>query len=328
MPSSSAVNKRLDWIDWMKTIGIYFIVLGHFFSIGHKFIYVFNVPLFFLISGFLCKKEKNCKLFWNKLLYNLIIPMIIISTIIFLCRSAVSLRNETFEIISVISFLKNMLFGYFDGVQACWFVYTLSIIKVIYHYCSRKSMFYVIGIICLICAYVYNKIDLYDSKISNSIVNVCTAYPFFAIGVFLGNYKEQISKIQNYYILGFTLICSMVLVYLSAKHNDYVWMYICYYGDNMFWFLTGGISGSISVFVFSKILGHATILVEKISKGTILILGFHFYIIPMFRCFSPNTFFDFLSAFILVILFIPIIILTEKHFPLLLGKYRFKKIGR
>ena len=50
---------RVAWIDWMKTIGIYFIVLGHFFSIGYKFIYVFNVPLFFLISGFLCKKEKD-----------------------------------------------------------------------------------------------------------------------------------------------------------------------------------------------------------------------------------------------------------------------------
>ena len=45
-------GKRMVWIDWMKAIGIYLVVLGHFFSVGEKFIYVFHVPLFFLISGF------------------------------------------------------------------------------------------------------------------------------------------------------------------------------------------------------------------------------------------------------------------------------------
>ena len=33
---------RIVWIDWMKTIGIYLIVLGHFFSVGEKYVYVFN----------------------------------------------------------------------------------------------------------------------------------------------------------------------------------------------------------------------------------------------------------------------------------------------
>lgn len=50
-------SSRLVWCDWMKAIGMYFIVAGHFFPIGYKYIYVFNVPLFFILSGFLCKKE-------------------------------------------------------------------------------------------------------------------------------------------------------------------------------------------------------------------------------------------------------------------------------
>ena len=48
--------ERFNFIDWMKTIGMYCIILGHFLSIGHKYIYVFSVPLFFVISGFLNKK--------------------------------------------------------------------------------------------------------------------------------------------------------------------------------------------------------------------------------------------------------------------------------
>ena len=61
-------NKRLDWIDWMKTIGIYLVILGHFQSVLEKFIYIFHVPLFFIISGILCKKESCHNIFWNKIL--------------------------------------------------------------------------------------------------------------------------------------------------------------------------------------------------------------------------------------------------------------------
>lgn len=50
---------RMSWIDWMKAWGMYFIVLGHFFSIGSAYVYVFNVPLFFIVSGFLYKYDKG-----------------------------------------------------------------------------------------------------------------------------------------------------------------------------------------------------------------------------------------------------------------------------
>lgn len=318
---------RVAWIDWMKTIGIYFIVLGHFFSIGHKFIYVFNVPLFFLISGFLCKKEKDNRLFLNKLLYNLIIPMVIISTIVFLY---LSIRHETIEIINIVRFLEYGLLGYHYGIHECWFVYTLCLLKIIYQYCPRSPIFYTIGFFSLFGAYVFNHIDLshYNSlfKASNSLVNVFTAFPFYAAGVFLRDFKEQLDKMRNYIMLGFTFVCGMVLVYLSAYNNGYVWMYICSYGGNMLWFLLGGIAGAASIFAISKMLGRAPMFVEKISNGTILILGFHIYIIPLFSRFYHNSYYDFISAFVIVLLFIPIIILAEKHFPLLLGKYRLNKI--
>ncbi len=47
------IRKKYDWIDWMKALGIYLVILGHFFSVGEEFIYVFHVPLFFLVAGLL-----------------------------------------------------------------------------------------------------------------------------------------------------------------------------------------------------------------------------------------------------------------------------------
>ena len=46
-------NNRLTWIDWAKTLGIFFICIGHFLPSGNVlriFLYTFHVPLFFVVS--------------------------------------------------------------------------------------------------------------------------------------------------------------------------------------------------------------------------------------------------------------------------------------
>ena len=50
-------KQRMNWVDWMKALGMYLIVAGHFFSVGDKYLYIFSVPVFFVISGFLNKRE-------------------------------------------------------------------------------------------------------------------------------------------------------------------------------------------------------------------------------------------------------------------------------
>ena len=67
---------RIKWIDTMKVIGMYFIVLGHMFPQGYKSIYAFSVPLFFFLSGLLSRKESDSRIFWNKVIRTLLIPMI------------------------------------------------------------------------------------------------------------------------------------------------------------------------------------------------------------------------------------------------------------
>ena len=54
---------RKNWIDWMKVIGITAVVWGHFFPEGMSdFIYAFNVPVFFVISGYLTKENRGMRL--------------------------------------------------------------------------------------------------------------------------------------------------------------------------------------------------------------------------------------------------------------------------
>lgn len=57
---SLPAKERKNWIDWMKVLGMFFIVWGHSWPESMcPFIYAFNVPVFFLISGYLSKREES-----------------------------------------------------------------------------------------------------------------------------------------------------------------------------------------------------------------------------------------------------------------------------
>ena len=100
------MKQRILWIDWMKVLGMLAIVYGHFKSSYYEFAYVFSVPLFFAISGFLSKIELSNHTFLKKVFWNLIIPML-----------GISIINYCIEIIcngislSPISFVVNFLLG-------------------------------------------------------------------------------------------------------------------------------------------------------------------------------------------------------------------------
>ena len=155
----STTAHRYEWIDWMKAIGMYFIVLGHFFAFCNKYVYVFNVPLFFLVPGILCKKESDLKTFWRKLWYNLLLPMLLISVINFLYYSVQSLKNGSLEIEHVLWFMVNVLLGFHEGVGECWFVYTLILLKILYQYSPWKNLLCALVVVCLGLAYIYNHLD-------------------------------------------------------------------------------------------------------------------------------------------------------------------------
>ena len=86
------MKARLNYIDYMKTIGIYLIVLGHMFpKPGTIFIYSFSVPLFFFISGFLFSRSETFGSFLIKNIKSLIVPYLFINVIclfVLLCFNA------------------------------------------------------------------------------------------------------------------------------------------------------------------------------------------------------------------------------------------------
>ena len=54
--------KLFHWVDAMKTMGMFFIIYGHLFSYGYSYVYAFNVPVFFILSGFVLTIAYNGRL--------------------------------------------------------------------------------------------------------------------------------------------------------------------------------------------------------------------------------------------------------------------------
>ena len=318
---------RMEWVDWMKSIGIWLVVLGHFYSIGEQFIYVFHVPLFFAISGFLCKKENNRRVFWKKIWYNLTIPLLLLALFNFLYSSIQQITGGTFEFKILYYFLRNVIFGLVSGFGPLWFVYTLILLKLLLQFCSR-TVLYILVPVMLILAFAYNNTDISGLPFflaeNSCYVDVLTAYPFFFMGAAARERKENINNIESKAILLPMFLCGLLLVCLCMHYNGLVTVYQCNFGGSMWWFLIGTFGGILMCFAFSKLLGEAPKFVVIISRGTIIILGFHKCLIDLSRAFFSQSYFDLLLAILIVLFLVPVILAIECYFPLLAGKYRIK----
>ncbi len=124
---------RKLWIDWMKVLGMVFIIWGHMFPYYFtNFVYSFSVPAFFWASGYLAKDQNDKLIFFHKLWKSLIVPMLIICTVNLLFL-LILYHTEYFNIQGIIKSLAAIPLGiqsYPDktaiGIGAMWFVYSLA----------------------------------------------------------------------------------------------------------------------------------------------------------------------------------------------------------
>lgn len=91
MKTNKNINKnegRTEWLDSLRAFAICLVVFGHVAETGNnkvmdyltKGIYLFHMPLFFVMSGitfelFTLKKNKDLKKVWIKRIVNLMVPV-------------------------------------------------------------------------------------------------------------------------------------------------------------------------------------------------------------------------------------------------------------
>lgn len=200
-------NERNKYIDIVKCIAIFLVVLGHciqygsgklyiqnelfFDNIIFKIIYSFHMPLLMLISGYL---------YWNTILKktgneilkskvkSLLLPIFIWITVIFIIKAIKQLITNEFQFNF---FFKDYLYSL---VLDIWFLKALFIFDIIV-LINNKYFKDNIFIYFLIALFSFILPDKY------AINTYCFTYPFFMIGYFYNKYKNTLELKNDKYVI-------------------------------------------------------------------------------------------------------------------------------
>lgn len=333
---------RLYWLDWMKTIGMFFIVWGHLFPNHLKdFIYAFNVPLFFFVSGYLSHIGGGNEQL-KKLFKTLFVPYIIVCTSYLFINSVFLYTAGDLTILNLIRSEWYMLLGYQSvshgiGSVNMWFVYTLLLIKILYVYIRDMRIHGVIVLLSLCGAYA-----LKDCHACWSVQNVLVSLPFFYVGMlsknqigdWINSSCDRLHNLRDESMAFKLLVCTFsvvatVILYLLSSCNGFVQMYDGGFGNNIFLFVLNAIVGiSLMLVLCSLLIGYKPSWLLTISTGSILILAYQniaikayggIFLIGTIKEYKNNDLFTVIAAMIIMIAFVPLIRLAQKHVPIVMG---------
>ena len=182
--------KRLPWIDVLKGLGIILVVVGHitYNQLLVKTIFMFHMPLFFLVGGWLHGTELSQGKFLKVKTRSLLVPYVIFLVILWPLELAISFPDQVWTgswILTAV--IKPMLVGgrLLTGFASVfWFVTCYFLTQQLMHFLLRRYTMQqctLIFSLMLVCAYV-NSVLLPQWWLPWSANAVLIAAPIYFIG--------------------------------------------------------------------------------------------------------------------------------------------------
>ena len=313
------MDKRLYWIDWAKFFAITFVVWGHISTNFINEIYMFHIPLFFMISGYLYRqKEKKEEL--KNILFSLFIPYLIYNFIYLF-----PITGGEFKL----SHIYNILLGNQEALTGImiplWFIVVLILIRLL---CATHFNIYIIASISFILSIImFEWIQIDQTNDYLQLKSLTLSMPFFGAGQWLKRsyIMESIcSKWNRFLILAISIFLFVGFFYLGniispLNHLD---IFNCYIGSNilLFYLITFSLA-FLFLILCRTLLNYHSNIITTYSNGTLLILGIHlmiFWKIPKISV--TSIIYSFISLSIILFISFYLIYLSEKYCPILIGK--------
>lgn len=279
------VKSRNYLLDNLKVVLIYFVVFGHVIEYYIKdnstlrtvyiFIYIFHMPLFIYISGYLSKNFYKMK---RKAVRNLLIPYIIFN-MIWYTVVYIGTRRVMFSVISPGWTLWYLLSLFF------WRISLKYIVKIRYVLILSFLIGAIVGVIPSVGSVL---------SISRTVVFL----PFFLLGYYTK--EEHLEKISNINkllaMLGVSFFLLFAIYIVRINLFDYKFLYYSYSFKELGVSLLSGIVFRLILYISSIIFSVCVIaLVPKkntvftsLGKATMNIYVFHIYLVMLVYFFIPK----------------------------------------
>ncbi|OAD45807.1 acyltransferase family protein [Polaribacter atrinae] len=326
-------RKRIDWIDQAKGFGIILVVYGHNFPVIENYIYSFHMPLFFIIAGIFHPKKSNFDVVKRRV-RQILVPYFLWSFILFLFWFVIGRKfgeSASLELSSLKNFLgifyaqgdkEYMNWGIPMWFLPCLFL-TFLLFWLIRKIVKNTAIRLILIITCVILGFLIPKLT--DVSFFWSLDVAFVSLLFYAFGYYSKKYWVY-TEIKREYLFTFLLLILHIIcsIYFLQKVD----MYRSIYG-NEFFFIFNSIIGVLFWCQLIKKFKNLKAL-AFLGKNTIPVLAMQVRSLTFIKLilfiFIGSSLFDFseLEKIILVVfqllLMYPIILLINKHLPILNGK--------
>lgn len=334
-------KQRIEWLDVLRCIGMYLVVIGHVTRDGSRdgfryYIYSFHMPLFFMISGASYYLQTKSKVFtFKEMLKNkartLVWPYFTLNFFAFWIW-ILNFKILSYKDTSILKLIFAVFYSHEHQISAVsnatWFLLTLFLTIMVFYLLqmwSKNDERILTLMVLVIGSYGYS-MSLSD-KIFYSpwhLETVPMALVVFLMGYLfvkhidfmmelLGNYKRQIA---------ICIIC-FVGAFCCARYNVKISMAVSTYGSFMLYM--GAVVGfSIVCLLISMWIPKLKIM-KFVGRNTIVFLAFHAPVFRFMEVFSETTKNIINEHPILVgtavfFLMIPVAWIFDRYLPFLLGR--------
>ena len=345
------IDNRIVWIDNVKAIGIFLVVLGHLFikeGWVMSFIYSFHMPLFFFVSGILFKNNMPFGVLVKKNVKRLLIPYVSFYALsyiwwiyfVFIRNSSGTYPDPSFYECIVKPFTGMFLgahytteISYFVNT-ALWFLIALFEVKIITYLILkiRNNYLMIISIILIPLFYIYT--DMHQITMYFSIPNMTCFFLFFIGGYYTRNIFIKLSGYSTG-IKALAISLILIIIQLFLAYHLKV-MPVKSITDYIIFSLLA-ISGIFFIFYLSNISGKQNKIMKLISDNTMTIMCIHIPINGLITGSLKNLFNMDTSAIPAIIaIFIAITSLAcsliaakffRKYIPIIIGEKKQKEIS-
>lgn len=349
------MKRRIEWIDIARGIAILFVIIGH--SLGNymssyfaNLIYVFHMPIFFVLSGYLYHKKSKGK-FLQSSYFNLIVPYIGTVVVAFLLLTLYMIHNNSIiapsRVHSYYALLVSALYGvgsdatvpfthyHIIAIGAIWFLLAFFIgtqlFNIVMSLQFLRNDLLLKGLIIATLTFTGTYLQAY-AYLPWSINAALVAQVFFFSGYIIKRFELLSSDAHTPLYITILLWLATATVGLFGLDNvDFPNIYIA---------IIGGIASSYVVIRFSRFLDRK--LASQAIKTTLCFYGaeslsvFCFHLIDldfiqiwpkvMYHCTKVMPYWGAITVGILYrIAFVTVIAFVIPYIPIVRSVYKHRK---
>lgn len=202
-------EKKITYISFLQSFAVFLVLVGHclpnmnnglakpiWATATHHFVYMFHMPLFFIIGGFLLKNQfnnnrktiYNFKIFCTNKFKKLIIPYFSIGTIAYLLKVFIfnKFAYRPAEV-GIIPYIKSFLIPWDNPNIYLWFLPTFFIVSILgFIICKNK-----VKLKFLIITFIISILSKYTDISILNISGVFYYLFFFVVGAYIFDNKDK-----------------------------------------------------------------------------------------------------------------------------------------